>query len=664
MRPPRSYTNRVFPSWPAEFDHGYSASGDGVKVSPELYWLQPQPADWRLRLKRLMAVVPDEAAWQEAVALSNFELDFTATNALDTVAQRLFAKSDRAFLQGKVERLAILSSAVTTHLHQGLRVAALRRGIWLETWENDYGIYRQTILDPSSALYAFSPTSVLFSLDAKHVTQGVGECRTKADRFQVRDQFLAMLTELWRTVSEHSGAQILQQTVMVRVPAVLGGNEHRHPASSAALITEINAGIRDRADDAHVDVVTLDARVSSDGLAAWHSAALWFKAKQEITLAAGPMFGDMVVRQIAARRGKVAKCCVLDLDNTLWGGVVGDHGVAGVVVGQGSAQGEAFTAIQDFAVDLRRRGILLAVCSKNDEAVAKAAFTDNPDMTLRMSDFACFIANWDDKATNLRRIAAELNIGLDSLVFVDDNPFERNLVRQELPMVLVPELPEEPELIPTTLADSGYFDGLSVTPEDFARAGMYAPERRMPDMFAPATDIAAYLAALEMKLIWGTVGETDLARVTQLINKTNQFNLTTQRYTESQVRSFSSEPDILCLQFRLLDRFGDNGLIAVVIAKKMADSTLEIDTWLMSCRVLSRHVEEAMLNVVVGIAKEWGVDSIKSAYLPSGRNGMVADLYEKLGFHVVSTDAESTRYTLDTAAFVPSTPPITAERTS
>ena len=353
---------------------------------------------------------------------------------------------------------------------------------------------------------------------------------------------------------------------------------------------------------------------------------------------------------------------MLDLDNTLWGGVVGDHGVNGIVVGQGSAEAEAFSAIQAYALSLRRRGILLAVCSKNDDAIARRAFNENPNMTLKASDFAAFVANWEDKPANLRRIARELNIGLDSLVFVDDNPFERDLVRQTLPMVFVPELPEEPALIPATLSDSGCFEGLTLTAEDFDRAGLYAPERRMPDLSDPSTDLPAYLAALGMTMKWGHVDDASRARVTQLINKTNQFNLTTRRYSEAQVRAMEADEAGFCLHFRLLDRFGDNGLIGVVIGRAGEPDTIEIDSWLMSCRVLGRQVEEAMLNVVAAEAAARRAQRLVGIYLPTERNGMVADLYPRLGFSLQEDDEARRTFVLDLDAFSPRTPPIHAER--
>jgi FkbH-like protein len=309
--------------------------------------------------------------------------------------------------------------------------------------------------------------------------------------------------------------------------------------------------------------------------------------------------------------------------------------------------------MQTYALALRRRGIILAVCSKNDDAVARRAFATNPDMVLKESHFGCFMANWDDKATNIRAIARDLNIGLDTLVFVDDNPFERELVRRELPMISVPELPVDPAAVPTCLADAGYFEGVALTEEDLARADYYGPGRRPINVDASATDLAGYLEGLEMNLVWGAVDAVSFARTVQLVNKTNQFNLTTKRYSEAEFRALMAEPSNICLQLRLIDRFGDNGIIAVVIGRMTEGLVLELDTWLMSCRVLGRQVEEATLNVIAEVARRMGARKLRGVYRPTQKNGMVSRHYDRLGFSVVTEDESKTASLLDLETFAP-----------
>jgi FkbH-like protein len=325
---------------------------------------------------------------------------------------------------------------------------------------------------------------------------------------------------------------------------------------------------------------------------------------------------------------------VLDLDNTLWGGVVGDDGLQGLRLGQGSAEGEAFTAFQRYLAMLAARGIVLAVCSKNDPAVAEAAFSGHLEMILKRAEIAAFVANWDDKATNIRNIAGRLNIGVDSLVFVDDNPAERAIVRRELPSVAVPELPDDPASWPATLADAGYFEAASFTREDAARGQSYVENAARQSELSRTTDLIAFLRDLDMVMTVNRIGSADVARATQLVNKTNQFNLTTRRYTELELTRFAAAADAIALCFRLRDRFGDNGLISVILAGPAKDdpTALLIDTWLMSCRVLGRSVEVAAFEALLIEAVAHGFNSVLGEYLPSDRNKMVAPHYEKLGF--------------------------------
>jgi FkbH-like protein len=345
---------------------------------------------------------------------------------------------------------------------------------------------------------------------------------------------------------------------------------------------------------------------------------------------------------------------VLDLDNTLWGGVIGDDGVDGLVLGQGSALGEAFVAFQEYARELSRRGIILAVCSKNDAANAIEPFDKHPEMVLKRSDIASFVANWSDKVHNVRTIANELNIGLDSLVFVDDNPYERNLVREQLPVVAVPELPDDPARFPRALADAGYFEGLTVTEEDRARSAQYQYNRQRDELKASATDLQSFLRGMQMDLIYKSLDQLSLQRTVQLINKTNQFNLTTRRYSEDDILAVMCDQRAFGLQLRLVDRFGDNGIICVVIGRMQDEDALLLDTWLMSCRVLGRQVEPATLKLVAEHARKLGAKRLVGEYLPTKKNGMVRDHYARLGFTVVSTDATGgNRNVLELDSFVP-----------
>jgi FkbH-like protein len=616
-----------------------------------LHWL-PEAKDWRVLLGGFTSAV--EPSWDSAVTLANLRLDFIRTNALDATVRSRLGDRAPAGLPTKPVRLALLGSGTLAHLHAGIRVGGLRRGIHIETYENDYGQYWQEIEDSASALYAFKPTTVLLALDGHHLAAGVTAAMEADDARRALHEVVERVAGCWRTLRVAFGCHIIHQLPLPVHPGLLGENEQRLPGSRAEFITRVTAELRARAEADGVDLLALDRRAARDGLDAWHDPGMWHRAKQEVSLAATPMYGDLVARLVAAKQGRSFKCLVLDLDNTVWGGVVGDDGLEGLVLGQGSALGEAFTAFQDYARELSRRGVILAVCSKNDEANAVEPFEKHPEMVLRRGDIACFVANWTDKVANLRTIAQELNIGLDALVFIDDNPFERSLVRRELPMVAVPEVSDDPTSFPRTIADAGYFEALAITDDDRARSSQYQANRARDALKATTTDLPSYLRSLEMELIWRRFDQIGLQRTVQLINKTNQFNLTTRRYTEDDVLAIMRDERSFGLQLRLLDRFGDNGIIAILIGRMVSGTDLLIDTWLMSCRVLGRQVEPTSLNLIAAQAQRLGARRLIGEYVPTKKNGMVRDHYARLGFTVSEPDAAgATRAVLDLQGFVP-----------
>jgi FkbH-like protein len=421
--------------------------------------------------------------------------------------------------------------------------------------------------------------------------------------------------------------------------------------SPASVIEMTNAGLRGAADEDGVSLLALDVFAREDGMRRWHDAGLWHRAKQEVHPAMSPMYGEQVARVVAALVGQTAKCLVLDLDHTVWGGGIGDDGLEGIVLGQGSAAGEAHVEFQRYAKGLMERGVVLAVCSKNDEANALLPFERHPEMVLRRGDIACFVANWEDKAANLRRIARTLNIGLDALVFVDDNPAERGLVRRELPMVAVPEMPEDPAEFVRVLAGAGYFEGINVTGEDRERAELYAANARREAATDAATDLPSYLAGLRMELVWQPFDAVGRGRIVQLINKTNQFNLTTRRCVDAEIERMCARANVLAMQFRLKDVYGDNGMIGIVVGE-IAGADISIEMWLMSCRVLGRQVEDAMMNVLVEQARARGVRRIFGRYIPTAKNGMVREHYRRMGFELVETAADgATRWMMEVAGY-------------
>jgi FkbH-like protein len=337
---------------------------------------------------------------------------------------------------------------------------------------------------------------------------------------------------------------------------LFGSLDRALPGTLRSLLDSINRELAEYVLSSGAVLLDVAGLAETVGLADWHNPQLWNLGKFSFSDELIPLYGDHVARTVAALRGKTGKVLVLDLDNTVWGGVIGDDGLEGIKVAQGDARGEAHLAVQRLALDLRRRGIVLAVSSKNTDAVAREPFEKHPEMLLKLEHIAVFQANWNDKATNIQAIAEELSLGLDSLVFLDDNPVERGLVRKLLPQVEVPELPEDPAWYARTLAAGGYFEAVTFASEDLKRAGYYQDNARRANLQKQAGGVDAYLASLEMTITFQPFDGTGRARIVQLINKSNQYNLTTRRYTDPEVAEAESDPAVFTLQVRLADMFG------------------------------------------------------------------------------------------------------------
>jgi FkbH-like protein len=400
------------------------------------------------------------------------------------------------------------------------------------------------------------------------------------------------------------------------------------------MVTSFNERIPELARSCGALLLDVAGLAEMVGLSRWHDPSAFNLYKLPFSMLALPLYADWVARLLGALRGKSRKCLVLDLDNTCWGGIVAEDGIAGIRIGGDSAEGESFSAVQRAALMLKERGIILAVSSKNEDFTARDPFRDHPDMLLKESDIAVFQANWTDKASNLEAIAETLSIGLDSLVLLDDNPAERAQVRAALPMVAVPELPDEPAYYAETLLAAGYFEAATFTEEDRCRATNYVGNARRLAVRARSRDLGDYLSSLDMCITHGPFTPSARARIVQLIGKSNQFNLTTPRYRNGDIAAMELDRTLFTLQTRLSDQFGDFGLIGVIIARPRSGEVgaWEIDTWLMSCRALGRMVEDAMLLQLVSSAVSGGIETIYGRYVPTERNGMVGDHFDRLGF--------------------------------
>lgn len=596
--------------------------------STGLYWL-PIYTDIEKKLDKIYK--EDPVNLQNCSDLLNSQLNFLQLNRLGVILDRCFRRGNEFSWNGLREtKVAILSSATIEHLIPAIKISLLRRGLIAEIYTHDFGQYLQEVNNRESSLFKFDPNVVIIALDSENV---IKNCRiSSADPDQALNEAKLFFNNLWGRIKDGCKGQIIQQSIIPTQISLMGSAESYLIDSSAALIGNINYNLKNWASQSKVDMLSLDEHIQRVGFSTWHDRSLWHYSKQDISPQISPLYGDLVSRVIAARAGLTKKCLVLDLDNTLWGGVIGDDGIGGIRIGNGDPVGEAFLAFQKFVLELSKTGIILAVCSKNDLNKALEPFDSHPDMILKQNNFACFIANWDDKASNLRKIAAKLNIGLDSMVFVDDNPFERDLVRKELPMVFVPELPNDPSYYAQCISDSGCFERVNLTEDDRLRAKQYIDNIARSELETAYENIVDYLVSLDMRLKWGYFSEENLIRCTQLINKTNQFNITGSRYLDDEIQKLMADSKYKCIHFRLVDKFGDNGIISTVIIKEINKELICIDTWVMSCRVFGRNVEHAIFQVLIEVCKKNCIKKIIGNYIETGKNSYVAHLFEGLGF--------------------------------
>jgi FkbH-like protein len=526
-------------------------------------------------------------------------------------------------------RLALVAGSTIDHFAGVLRFWLARAGVAPELMVAPFDTTIQSVLDQDSALYRFEPDIVWLFGTYRDVDIAVPPDADAAAADAAVERAVAARCALWTRLGEQWRGLVIDNNADIPPDDAFGNLAGAAPWGGRTLLRRYNARLAGTAPPGVV-VFDLDHVAAHYGKRRWNDARYWFHSRHAFDLDASGIVAHAASRLIAGACGLAKKCLVLDLDNTLWGGVVGDDGLAGIALGAG-ADGEAFVAFQRYVKALKERGVILAVCSKNDPEIAEAVFRDHPDSVLRLDDFAVFMANWENKVDNLRAIAERLNIALDALVFVDDNPVERDIVRHYLPQVEVVEIPEDPAFFVPALAASGLFETASFSIEDRTRGRYYAENARRAAARDTFVDIDLYLESLEMTARVGCVDPLHLPRMAQLINKSNQFHLTGTRYSEPEIAALAERPGCFVRYFRLQDRFGDNGLIACVVLRRQ-DDALHVDTWVMSCRVLGRSVEEFIVSEIGAIALANGCARIVGRYVRSPRNGLVAQLYERLGF--------------------------------
>ncbi len=534
-------------------------------------------------------------------------------------------------------RIAVLGGSTTSELKSMLELFLLAQGIQPTFYESGYNRYSEDVLFENQELWNFKPDLVLIHTTWRNIShfpelmEGDAQVEDKVQRETAR--FVA----LWERIQSKLGALIIQNNFDLPSSRPLGSLEGTEAYGRVHFVMRLNAEFAAYARE-HPRVLINDIHYLSAkiGLDNWAGSTYWYNFHMAVSPAATVTLAQNIAAIVKSVYGKAKKCLVLDLDNTLWGGVVGDDGVQNLVLGREHPVGEAYLDFQQYVKDLQRRGIILAVCSKNDIENAKAGFT-HPDSILKESDFSAFKANWNPKPGNIREIAEELNIGTDSIVFVDDNPAERALVADQMPEVGTPDVGSDVSRFAEILEAEHYFDVHRVVQDDLDRSAFYSSNAQRNASQASFGDYGQFLDSLEMRAEIEPFSPIYRDRITQLINKTNQFNLTTRRYTSAEVEAITNDPHFITFFGRLIDKFGDNGLVSVLIGR-INGETVETDVWLMSCRVLNRELELAMFDVLVENCQSRGIRKIVGKYIPSKRNGIVADHYRKLGF---TSDAQS-----------------------
>jgi FkbH-like protein len=554
-------------------------------------------------------------------------------------------------------RVAFLRSFTLEPMIPFLRAAAALHGIGIEPWIGEFNAYPQEILDAGGALYAFAPDSIVLAVETRALAPGLWSAGFDPGAAEALvERAVADLSNLIAALRSNSKANIVVHALDVPARAANGILDAQREVAAESAIGEINRRVRERCRTPHANVYWLDypALVARHGRLNWYDERKWLSARLPITAAHLADMAAEWLRFVIPLAHRTAKVLVVDLDNTLWGGVLGEDGIGGIRLGD-EYPGAAYTALQKVILDLHRRGVVLAICSKNDAEEALATLRDHPAMVLRPEHFAAFRINWQPKPDNLRSIAAELKLGLDSFVFLDDNPAERSAVARMLPEVAVIDLPDDAMAYAGTLQAAPHFEVLGLSDEDRARGVYYAGDRMRAELEAAATTPEDFLKSLEIVADVAPVDDFTLGRAAQLTQKTNQFNLTTRRYTEGQLAELAASDDWQVLTLRSRDRFGDNGLVGLAILNHRGDAC-EIDTFLLSCRVIGRGLETALLAEAIAASASRGAKTLRGWFLLTRKNAPAADFYARHGFRQARSVDGGTLWEAELGAALPTSP--------
>lgn len=546
-------------------------------------------------------------------------------------------------------KIAVLGGSTTSDIIKVLELFLRDRGIAPEFYESEYAQYYNDAVFGNEELNAFKPELIFIHTTIRNIESfpEILESRESADA--KLDREFSRYEQMWSALSERFSCPIIQNNFELPFYRLMGNREAGCAYGKIDFVTRLNCKFYDYAAN-HKNFYINDINYVSAayGLEKWSEPRFWHLYKYAMNLDAIPDFAYNLSKIICSIMGRNKKVLALDLDNTLWGGVIGDDGVSGIEIGSETSEGQTFAAVQEYLKEHKKLGILLTVCSKNDYENALLGL-NHPDGILKPEDFALIKANWNQKCINLEETAQELNLLPESIVFVDDNPAEREIVRAQLPEVAVVDF-DCPENCIKALDKLGFFEVTTLSSDDAQRNEMYRANAQRASLEKKFANYGEFLLSLEMKAQIGDFDEIHIPRITQLTNKSNQFNLTTKRYTQSEMEECAKNPQYIRLCGRLCDKFGDNGIVSVVIGKKDGER-LNIELWLMSCRVLKRDMELAMLDELVKQAKSAGISEIFGYYFPTKKNAMVKDLYEKFGFALVSDEDGNTVWRLETAGY-------------
>ena len=531
-------------------------------------------------------------------------------------------------------KIALIGDTATQLLATAIRGMGAVRGYNINLFEAEYNQVERQFMDPSSELYEFDADFIVVFQS----THKLGEHHCTLPQEQqamLADERLQFVTAIC-TNPALEGKKIVYFNYPEIEDTVFGSYANKVESSFTYQVRKLNYELMKLSEQFSnlfvCDIAGLQNKLGRDQMFA---ANVYTSTEMVLSIDALPYVASRVVDIVCAIKGQFKKCLILDLDNTLWGGVIGDDGLEGIQLGHGLGIGKAFTEFQMWVKKLKQRGIIICVASKNNEETAKEPFEKHPDMVLKLDDIAVFQANWETKVDNIRTIQQILNIGFDSMVFLDDNPFERNMVRENIPGITVPELPEDPAEYLEYLYSLNLFETASYSDLDKDRTKQYQVEAQRVSLSKTFTNEADFLKSLNMVSTVSGFTKFNTPRVAQLSQRSNQFNLRTVRYTDADIEALANDPEVIDLSFTLEDKFGDNGLIAVVIMKPQDKETLFVDTWFMSCRVLKRGMENFTLNTMVEAAKAKGYKKIIGEYLPTPKNKMVEQHYLNLGFEIV-----------------------------